>query len=54
MGTWNKDLQKKATTGKDSLLTTQGQIVMRLDAESLAVGVAEHPMAMDNSGPSAR
>ena len=53
-GYGSKTYKRKATTGKDSLLTTQRQTVMRSHAESLAVGVAEDPMAMENSGPSVR
>ena len=45
---------EKTYNWKGKLIVYERQTVMRLYAESFAVGVAEDPMAMDNSGPSAR
>ncbi len=53
-GYGTKTYRRKATTGKDSLLTTQRQTVMDLMRKLLAVDVGEDPMALENSGPSAR
>ena len=38
-GIWNKTYRREATSGKDSSVTTQRQIVIGSHAESLAVGI---------------